>query len=146
VRRPETPWIRPKESAQVAIGAGRARRLIVAKWGTVRTSGNRRRQRPALALYARAGFKPSGRRENYYQRAGGDGCAALNDAVGDMRRGLGKVVSALSGSRMPAMRQIFPLPQPCSCMPKRFPAALSLPKAGRGAQALTDQREPKKPP
>ncbi|ARN81387.1 GNAT family N-acetyltransferase [Methylocystis bryophila] len=32
---------------------------------------------PALALYARAGFKTIGRRENYYQRAGGEKRAAL---------------------------------------------------------------------
>jgi len=44
------------------------------------------------------------------------------------------------------MRQIFPLPQPCLRMPKRFPAALYLPKAGKAAQALTDQWEPNKPP
>jgi len=31
-------------------------------------------------------------------------------------------------------------------MPKRFPAALSLPKARKGALALTDQWEPNKPP
>ena len=31
----------------------------------------------ALKLYEHAGFKPIGRRENYYQRAGGDSCAAL---------------------------------------------------------------------
>jgi [ribosomal protein S18]-alanine N-acetyltransferase len=32
---------------------------------------------PALALYARAGFKPIGRREGYYQRTGGESCAAV---------------------------------------------------------------------
>jgi ribosomal-protein-alanine N-acetyltransferase len=31
----------------------------------------------ALALYDRAGFKPIGRRDNYYQRAGGESCAAV---------------------------------------------------------------------
>ncbi len=31
----------------------------------------------ALALYERAGFKPIGRRENYYQRTGGESCAAV---------------------------------------------------------------------
>jgi [ribosomal protein S18]-alanine N-acetyltransferase len=31
----------------------------------------------ALALYKRAGFKIIGRRENYYQRANGERCAAL---------------------------------------------------------------------
>ena len=31
----------------------------------------------ALALYARAGFKTIGRRENYYQRASGENCAAV---------------------------------------------------------------------
>ncbi|HTO79583.1 MAG TPA: GNAT family N-acetyltransferase [Methylocystis sp.] len=31
----------------------------------------------ALALYARAGFKTIGRRENYYQRASGEHCAAV---------------------------------------------------------------------
>jgi [ribosomal protein S18]-alanine N-acetyltransferase len=31
----------------------------------------------ALALYERAGFKPIGRRENYYQRTGGEACAAV---------------------------------------------------------------------
>jgi len=32
---------------------------------------------PALALYDRAGFKPIGRRESYYQRASGESCAAV---------------------------------------------------------------------
>jgi len=31
----------------------------------------------ALAIYARAGFKTIGKRENYYRRANGDACAAL---------------------------------------------------------------------
>ena len=33
---------------------------------------------PALKLYARAGFKEIGRRENYYQRADGSRRAAIN--------------------------------------------------------------------